>query len=174
MPNRKCFSPDYVNVGYRVTIIDVGLTHTLMRTDTGLELKVPNQIVLNSGILEYWLIGAGQRFLQVRYEFKIDYDPELVLWQVKETLKDLKQVGSIRINERSDKEYYIILIQFSSSPEEDWTALKSENFEKVDCGPTQVEAIMSRQRYTAHSVQHFKRKPQIFFTLMLDEVQQEF
>ena len=99
----KYFSPDYVNVGYRGTIIDVGLTHTLMRTDTGLELKVPNQIVLNSRILEYRPIGAGQRSLQVRYEFKIDYDPELVLSQVKETLKDLKEVGSIRINEQSDK-----------------------------------------------------------------------
>src|SRR5713226_649833 len=65
----KYFSPDYDNVGYRGTIIDVGLTHTLMRTDTGLELKVPNQIVLNSGILEYRPIGAGQRSLQVRYEF---------------------------------------------------------------------------------------------------------
>ncbi len=75
----KYFSPEYINVGYRGTIIGVSLTYTLMRTDTGLELKVPNQIVLNSGILEYRPIGAGQRSLQVRYEFKIDYDPELVL-----------------------------------------------------------------------------------------------
>ena len=97
-----------------------------MRTDTGLELKVPNQIVLNSGILEYRPVGPSQRSLQVRSEFKIDCDPELVLSQVKETLKDLKQVGSIIINEQSDKEYYIVLIQFSASPEEDWTALKSE------------------------------------------------
>jgi len=30
------------------------------------------------------------------------------------------------INEQSDKEYYIVLIQFSASLEEDWTTLKSE------------------------------------------------
>jgi len=122
----KYFSPDYINVGYRGTIIDVGLTYALMRTDTGLELKVPNQVLLNSGILEYRPVGAGHRSLQVRYEFKIDYDPDLVLSRVKDTLKDLKQVGSIIINEQSDKEYYIVLIQFSASPEEDWTGLKSE------------------------------------------------
>ncbi len=122
----KYFSPDYINVGYRGTIIDVGLTYALMRTDTGLELKVPNQVLLNSGILEYRPVGLGKRSLQVRYEFRIDYEPQLVLSRVKEALSDIKQVGSIFINEQSDKEYYIILIQFSASPEEDWTGLKSE------------------------------------------------
>ena len=122
----KYFSPDYINVGYRGTIIDVGLTYALMRTDTGLELKVPNQVLLNSGILEYRPMGLGQRSLQVRYEFKIDYDPQLVLTRIKEALSDIKQVGSIFINEQSDKEYYIVLIQFTASPEEDWSGLKSE------------------------------------------------
>lgn len=122
----KYFSPDYINVGYRGTILDVGLTYTLMRTDTGLGLKIPNQVLLNSGILEYRPAGSGQRSLQVRYEFKIDYDPQLVLSQVKAKLADLKQVGDIVINEQSDKEYYILLIQFSVPPEEDWSALKSE------------------------------------------------
>jgi small conductance mechanosensitive channel len=122
----KYFSPDYISLGYRGTVLDVGLVYVVLRTDTGLELKVPNQIILSSGILDYRPTGFTERSLQVRYEFKIDHDPDIVLSRVREALSDLKQVRRIVINEQSDKEYYIVLIEFSLPFDEEWIVLKSE------------------------------------------------
>jgi len=122
----KFFSPDYINVGYRGRVVEVGLLFSTMTTDTGLELKIPNQIVINSAIMGYTPEHSSERQLQVRYEFKVDYDPDLVLDQVKNALADLKYVGKIIINEQSNQEYYIVLVEFEVPIGEDWAILKSE------------------------------------------------
>jgi small-conductance mechanosensitive channel len=122
----KFFSPDYINVGYKGRVVELGLLFSTMTTDTGLELKIPNQIILNSAIMGYTPSHSLARQLQVRYEFKIDLDPDLVLEQVKRALGDMKQVGRITINEQSSQEYYILLVEFEVPIGEDWALLKSE------------------------------------------------
>lgn len=125
-PPYKFFSPDYIYPGYRGRVVEVGLLYSTMTTETGLELKVPNQIILNSGIVNYTPAHSAERKMQVRYEFKIDHDPELVLKEVKKALANMSEVGKIIINEQSDKEYYIVLIEFEVPIREDWGLLKSE------------------------------------------------
>ncbi|MGI0084521.1 MAG: mechanosensitive ion channel family protein [Nitrososphaerales archaeon] len=130
-PAYKYFSADYINYGYKGKVVDVGLFYATVTTDTGLEFRVPNQIVFNSAVVDYRPSHSLERLLQVRYEFKIEFDPDEVLRAVGDALSDLKQVQKILINEQSDKEYYIILIQFSAPISEDWAALKSEILKRV-------------------------------------------
>jgi len=127
----KFFSPDYVHVGYKGRVVEVGLLFSTMTTDTGLELKIPNQIVLNSAIMGYSPTHSSERQLQVRYEFKVDYDPDLVLQQVKKALVDMNQVRRIFINEQSNMEYYIVMVEFEVPIGEEWTLLKSEILKRI-------------------------------------------
>lgn len=125
-PAYKFFSPDYIYPGYRGRVVEVGLLYSTMTTETGLELKVPNQLILNSGIVDYTPARSTERKMQVRYEFKIDHDPDMVLKEVKKALANMSEVGKIIINEQSDKEYYVVLIEFEVPIREDWALLKSE------------------------------------------------
>jgi small-conductance mechanosensitive channel len=112
-------------------MVEVGLLFSTMITDTGLELKIPNQIVINSAIMSYTPEHSSERRIRVRYEFKVDYDPDLVLNRVKEALADLGGIGKIIINEQSNQEYYIILVEFEVSIGEDWATMKSEILERL-------------------------------------------
>lgn len=125
-PAYKFFSADYVNTGYRGTVIEVGLFYSMLRTDTGLELRVPNQVIFNSAVVDYKSARALNRSLQVRYEFSVTFDPDIVLPKIKNSLLDIEHIDNIVISEQSDKEYYIVLIEFSVSLDEDWTEMKSE------------------------------------------------
>jgi hypothetical protein len=41
----------------------------------------------------------------VRYEYKVDFDPEMVLGMVKKALADIREIREVVLNEQSDKEY---------------------------------------------------------------------
>ena len=126
LPTYKFFSADYINTGYRGTVIEVGLFYSMLRTDTGLELRVPNQVIFNSAVVDYKSPRSAFRSLQLRYEFNISFDPDAVLTQIRKSLLDLKFVGDIVISEQSDKEFYIVLVEFSVPVTEDWSEKKSE------------------------------------------------
>lgn len=125
-PPHKFFSPDYINIGYKGRVIEVGLLYSTLITDTGLELKIPNRLVLDSGILTYESEYSPLRRLQVRYEFNVNYDPDVVLPKIRDSLSDIEEVNSVYINEQSDKQYYIVMIEFSSPKKGEWKHLKSE------------------------------------------------
>ena len=131
LPAYKYFSADNINIGYRGRIVEVGLMFSSMITDTGLGLKVPNQMIFNSAIVDYRPTQSGMRILQVRYEFSIDYDPDEVLARVRESLSDIKQVQKIMFNEQSDKQYLIVLVEFAVTMNEDWTVIKSEMLRRL-------------------------------------------
>ena len=126
LPAYKYFSPDYIYMGYRGRIIEVGLFYSTMTTETGLELRIPNNVILNSAVIDYTPSHTVMRKYQVRYEFKNDLDPDTVLQKVKETLSTLPEVRNVFINEQSDKEYYIILVEFYLGFDADWRGFKSE------------------------------------------------
>lgn len=131
LPGYKYFSPDYIYVGYRGQIVEVGLFYSTLVTDTGLELRVPNSVVLNSAIVDYTPAHSSERKYQVRYEFKNDLDPDVVLEKVKEALSDIPEVKLIIINEQSDKEYYIVLLEFYLKIDRDWKQMKSEILRRI-------------------------------------------
>lgn len=126
LPGYKYFSPDYVFVGYRGKIIEVGLLYSLMISDSGVEVKIPNRIIFNAAIVNYTPERQLERISQVRYEFKVDYDPDLVLERIKKALSDMNEIEEITINEQCDKEYYIVQIRFSTPIGKDWKEIKSE------------------------------------------------
>ncbi|MEM2910694.1 MAG: mechanosensitive ion channel family protein [Nitrososphaerota archaeon] len=131
LPGYKYFSPDYVFVGYRGRIIEVGLLYSLMISDSGVELKIPNRIIFDAAVVNYTPEHQLERILQVRYEFKVDYDPDLVLERIKNALNDVKEIEEIMINEQSDKEYYIVQIRFSTPGDKDWKELKSDILKRL-------------------------------------------
>ena len=131
LPGYKYFSPDYVFVGYRGRIVEVGLLYTLMISDSGVQLKIPNRIIFNATIVNYTPETQLERVLQVRYEFKVDYDPDLVLERVRNALSDMEGVEEIMINEQSDKEYYIVQIRFFVPMGKDWRTVKSEVLKRL-------------------------------------------
>jgi small conductance mechanosensitive channel len=127
----KFFSPDFVNVGYRGYVQEVGLLYSTMITETGLELKVPNQLILNSGIINYSSETPKIGKRQVRYEFSIKFDPDEVLRRIKDSLSSIEDVISVYISEQSDKQYYIVVIEFTSSPGKNWREIKSDILKKL-------------------------------------------
>ncbi len=139
----KFFSPDFINVGYRGLVQEVGLLYSTMIIETGLELKVPNQLILNSGIINYSSESGGEGKRQVRYEFNIRFDPEIVLQKAKEVLRDVEDVISVYISEQSDKEYYIVVVEFRSNTDKGWRYVKSEILKRMIKLQRELEGIAS-------------------------------
>ncbi len=133
LPGYKYFSPDYIFVGYRGRIIEVGLLYSLMISESGLELKIPNRILFNAALVNYTPERQLERISQVRYEFKVDYDPDLVLGRIRDALLDDMKgiIEEIIINEQSDKEHYIVQIRFSAPADRDWREIKSEILKRL-------------------------------------------
>lgn len=144
LPGYKYFSPDYVFVGYRGRILEVGLLYSLMISDSGVELKIPNRIIFDAAIVNYTPERQLERISQVRYEFKVDYDPDVVLERIKEALGDMKElIEDVTINEQSDKEYYIVQIRFSTPVGRDWRDIKSEILKRLVKVHRQLKSLES-------------------------------
>lgn len=130
-PSYKYFSPDYIDIGYRGTVNEVGLLYSTIITDKGLELKVPNQLILNSAVIDYSSRTSGKRRYQVRYEFDVRYDPDIVLNKLKYSLNGINNIDQVYLNEQSDKQYYITIVEFLCDASEDWRLIKSEILKKI-------------------------------------------
>ncbi len=128
LPGYKYFSPDAIYAGYMGSVLEVGLFYTKVLTEEGQVIKIPNSILAtDSGVVDY---SANQDYIfNVRYEFPIKCDPELVLTKVKDALKDMPLI-SVRINEQSDKEYYIVKI-IMNAKRHDHADLKSEALKRL-------------------------------------------
>jgi small-conductance mechanosensitive channel len=127
----KFFSPDNVDMGYKGRTVEVGMLYSTMITDTGLLLKIPNSVILNAAIVEPASANAPNRQFQVRYEFSVGFDPEEVVEKVKDALKNDPHVRRVIVNEQSNQQYYIIIIECTISMGEDWKNLKSDILRKV-------------------------------------------
>lgn len=128
LPGYKYFSPDSIYAGYMGNVLEIGLFYTKVLTEEGQIIKIPNTILAtDSGVVEY---NTNQDYIfNVRYEFPVKCDPEIVLARVKNALKDMP-VLSIRINEQSDKDYYIVKIIMNAKGH-DHADLKSEALKRL-------------------------------------------
>lgn len=123
LPGYKYFSPDSVYAGYKGIVLEVGLFYTRIQSVEGQVIKVPNTILAtDAGIVDY--TSEKDYFFNVRYEFPVKYDPKVVLPKIKNILKDLP-VLNVRINEQSDKDYYIVKIILNAKGQ-DHAELKSD------------------------------------------------
>ncbi|MBS7658622.1 MAG: mechanosensitive ion channel family protein [Candidatus Bathyarchaeia archaeon] len=128
LPAYKYFSYDFVYAGYMGTVLEVSLFYTKIISEEGQIIKIPNTILAtNSGVVEY--IKDQDYIFNVRYEFPIIYDPETVLMKINESLKDMP-VLSVKIDEQSDKEYYLVKIVVNTKNYE-YSELKSEILKRL-------------------------------------------
>ncbi len=122
LPGYKYFSPDSVYAGYMGEVKEVGLFFTKILTEEGQMMKIPNSILAtDAAVLSY---TQDDYFFNVRYEFSNRFDPEMVLFRIKEDIREFPIV-SLVVNEQSDKEYYIVKAVLNAK-EKDHALLKSE------------------------------------------------
>jgi small-conductance mechanosensitive channel len=126
-PGYKYFSPDSIYAGYMGEVKEVGLFFTKILTEEGQMMKIPNSILAtDAAVISY---TEEDYFFNVRYEFPIRLDPEMVLLRIKEDIYDFPVV-SLSVNEQSDKEYYIVKVVLNAK-EKDHAVLKSEILTRI-------------------------------------------
>ncbi|MEM4933903.1 MAG: mechanosensitive ion channel family protein, partial [Desulfurococcaceae archaeon] len=88
-PAYKSFSRDTFIPTVKGTVVEVGLMYTKILLETGELIKVSNSMLFSSTVVfeEDELLELPR--IQVRYEFPVDYDPGLVLENVKKALSNL-------------------------------------------------------------------------------------
>lgn len=124
-PAYKMFSRDEFIPILRGIVMEVGLMHTKILSDSGELVKIPNNVAFsNSIVMEE---KEEPKTVRVRYEFPIQYDPDLVLIKIQKTLdknniKDYK----VHLEEQSDKTYYIVLLVATSPPNTKVREFRSE------------------------------------------------
>ena len=108
-PSYKFFSRDHALPVIKGVVLEIGLLYTKIISSDGELVKISNTSLLNNGVVieEY----EETKTVQVRYEFPISCNPDLVLQKINESLSKNFGEKSFRIylEEQSDKNYYIVL-----------------------------------------------------------------
>lgn len=131
-PAYKYFSPDYILPGVKGKVVEVNLFYTVVVTDVGNELKVPNSIILGGAIVDestpQW---SQEKIINVRVELPLSVvDLDKLEGQIRDLLSDLG-VRSVYLNEQSDKDYVIVLVRLAVPRDRDWRAVKSEALKRL-------------------------------------------
>lgn len=114
-PAYKMFSRDEFIPVLRGTIVEVGLMHTRILSEGGELVKVPNNIIFSSSIVMEE--KEEPKIVRVRYEFPIQYDPEIVSKKIQvELSKNNFRDYKVYLEEQSDKNNYIILVVAETPP----------------------------------------------------------
>lgn len=132
LPAYKFFSPDYITPGIKGKVVEVNLFYTVIVTDVGRELKIPNSIILGGAIIDestpQW---AQELLINVRVELPLSVvDLDKLEGQIRDLLSDLG-VKAVYLNEQSDKDYVIVLARLAVPRGEDWRAVKSEALKRL-------------------------------------------
>jgi small-conductance mechanosensitive channel len=128
MPAYKFLSVENTDLGYKGTIKKVTLFYSIFQSEEGEEIKIPNNLLLNSVILER---EKENSIISIRVEFPLNLKIKLneLENKIKETLKDFEIVEGPYFNEQSDKEYVFITIKILSK--DNWKKTKSEVLKKL-------------------------------------------
>jgi small-conductance mechanosensitive channel len=124
-PAYKMFSLDEYIPTLRGIVVEVGLMHTKILSDSGELVKIPNNVAFsNSIVMEE---REEPKTVRVRYEFPVQYDPDLVLDKIRKEL-DKNNISDYRVylEEQSDKNYYIVLVVATSPPNTKVREFRSE------------------------------------------------
>ncbi|MEM0058257.1 MAG: mechanosensitive ion channel family protein [Candidatus Bathyarchaeia archaeon] len=124
-PAYKMFSRDEFMPTLRGIVVEVGLMHTKILSDSGELVKIPNNIAFtNSVVMEE---KEEPKTVRVRYEFPVQYDPDTVLARIHEQL-DKNNISDYKVylEEQSDKNYYIVLVVATAPPNTKVREFRSE------------------------------------------------
>ncbi len=111
-PSYKFFSRNYVFPGYEVTVKEIGLFFTKVETIEGIEINIPNSLLLESVIIKQ----PVERVVNIRLEVPLS-KLDLVINKIRELGKGLQyfKLGDIVVEEQSDKTNVIIRITGKAS-----------------------------------------------------------
>lgn len=131
LPPYKYFSPDYIVPGFKGRVAEIGLMYTTLLLDTGYELRVPNMILLSSGIVDYTPKWSERQVVFVRVELPLSViDIDRLEEEVREVLRGFNIVA-IDFTEQSDKDYVIIRVKLEIPQGENWRNVKSEALKRL-------------------------------------------
>jgi small-conductance mechanosensitive channel len=131
LPAYKYFSPDYVAPGYKGRVVEIGLIYTTLILDTGYELRVPNMVLLSSGVVDYTPKWSEKQVVLVRLELPLSViDLDKLEEEIRKALEGLNVVA-VDYTEQSDKDFVIVRVKLEIPPGEDWRAVKSEALKRL-------------------------------------------
>jgi small-conductance mechanosensitive channel len=131
LPSYKYFSPDYVAPGYKGRVVEIGLVYTTLILDTGYELRVPNMVLLSSGVVDYTPKWSEKQVVLVRLELPLSViDLDKLEEEIRKALEGLNVVA-VDYTEQSDKDFVIVRVKLEIPPGEDWRAVKSEALKRL-------------------------------------------
>ncbi len=128
-PAYKMFSRDEFMPTLRGVVMEVGLLHTKVLSDSGEMVKIPNNLAFsNSVVMEE---KEEPKTVRVRYEFPVEYDPDNVLAKLQKALSRNFQEFRVYVEEQSDKNYYIILVVAKTPPNVKVREFRSEILKQI-------------------------------------------
>jgi small-conductance mechanosensitive channel len=131
LPSYKYFSPDYVAPGYKGRVVEIGLIYTTLILDTGYELRVPNMVLLSSGVVDYTPKWSEKQVVLVRVELPLSViDLDKLEEEIRKALEGLNVVA-VDYTEQSDKDFVIVRVKLEIPPGENWRAVKSEALKRL-------------------------------------------
>jgi len=131
LPSYKYFSPDYVAPGYKGRVVEIGLIYTTLILDTGYELRVPNMVLLSSGVVDYTPKWSEKQVVLVRVELPLAViDLDKLEEEIRKALEGLNVVA-VDYTEQSDKDFVIVRVKLEIPPGENWRAVKSEALKRL-------------------------------------------
>ncbi|NAZ33063.1 MAG: mechanosensitive ion channel [Pyrobaculum sp.] len=131
LPSYKYFSPDYVAPGYKGRVVEIGLIYTTLILDTGYELRVPNMVLLSSGVVDYTPKWSEKQVVLVRVELPLPViDLDKLEEEIRKALEGLNVVA-VDYTEQSDKDFVIVRVKLEIPPGENWRAVKSEALKRL-------------------------------------------
>ncbi|RFA93938.1 mechanosensitive ion channel family protein [Pyrobaculum aerophilum] len=131
LPAYKYFSPDYIVPGYKGRVVEIGLFYTTLILDTGQELRIPNSILLNSGVVDYTPKWSERKIINVRVELPLSIiDFDRLEEEIKEVLSEFNVIA-VDYTEQSDKDHVIIRIKIEVPEDADWRDIKSKALKSV-------------------------------------------
>jgi len=132
LPAYKYFSADFIEQGYKGTIVEVDLFYSRILLENMRELRVPNMLLLNSAVLDYSSKYSSEQIINVRAEFPLNVvDIETLEDLVREELKEFDIVEGPYINEQSDKDHVVILVRLRVNVNDDWKRIKSNALKRL-------------------------------------------
>jgi len=124
-PAYKFFSRDYVFPGYEVYVKEIGLFFTKVVTTNGIEIVLPNSVLIKSIIIKQ----PVEKKINIRLEVPIEKVRDALqrINELSNKLHKMKVLG-VYIEEQSDKNYIIIKVEGKAiNPYE----ARSEFYEKI-------------------------------------------
>lgn len=117
--------------GYKGRVVEVGLIYTTLILDTGYELRVPNMVLLSSGVVDYTPKWSEKQVVFVRLELPLSViDLDKLEEEIRKVLGGLNVVA-VDYTEQSDKDFVIVRVKLEIPPGENWRAVKSEALKRL-------------------------------------------